>query len=48
MVNVKAGFKTLYDTKLTDAAHQGTKQSSIDDIILNAKIRETNLFKAIK
>ena len=48
MVNIKSRYETLYDTNIDDEVFQGTERKTLEEIILNIKHGQHNLFMAIE
>ena len=48
IINVKARFKTLYETQVDDIVFNGETKSILEDVILSQKYKEINLFLAIE
>jgi len=48
MRNVKTRFETLYKVKLENIVLKDSKQSTLEDMILDQKYKDTPLFLAIE
>ena len=48
IVNIKSRFETLHGTNVADKAFQGAELKTLEDITMNIKHRQHNLFIAIE
>jgi len=48
LINIKARFETLFDTKLKDTVYKGTEKYTLEDLILSLTHGPHNLFIAIE